>query len=243
LVAGLAAAQPAAARSAFADWAAVFVAGDYHAHMGGQTEAFDNARRDLAAAFVKAGFAAGNVRQLSVRPLDYAEEKPARADVGALRDRLDEVARRAKGGCLVYMTSHGSPDGFVLGRRLLNPRDLAGLVNQACGQRPTVVIISACFSGVFVPALSAPNRMVMTAARPDRSSFGCAEDDRYPFFDGCVLQSLPAAHSFMDLPPKVRACIDAREKAEEMAPPSEPQTRVGGALAPLLPLYPFERSS
>ena len=30
--------------------------------------------------------------------------------------------------------------------------------------------------------------MVLTAARPDRTSFGCGEADKYPYFDDCFLQ-------------------------------------------------------
>ena len=40
---------PARAATPFSDWAAVVIAGDWHANSGGPTEAFDNARRDIAA--------------------------------------------------------------------------------------------------------------------------------------------------------------------------------------------------
>ena len=39
----------ARAAGPFADWAAVVVAGDFHAHSGADSEAFDNARRDVSA--------------------------------------------------------------------------------------------------------------------------------------------------------------------------------------------------
>jgi hypothetical protein len=100
-----------------------------------------------------------------------------------------------------------------------------------------VVIISACFSGVFVPALAGANRMVLTAARPDRSSFGCGEADKYPYFDQCVLESLPSVPDFAILGARVQACVAARETKEGMKPPSEPQLFIGPALKPLLPLY------
>ena len=99
----------------------------------------------------------------------------------------------AREGCLIYFTSHGTPDGAVVGERLLTPVGAARMIGDACGERPTVVVMSACFSGVFVPALAGPNRMVLTAARPDRSSFGCGETDRYPYFDACLLESMPNA--------------------------------------------------
>ena len=42
--------------------------------------------------------------------------------------------------------------------------------------------------------------MVLTAARPDRASFGCGEEDHYTFFDTCMLGEVPAdARDFADL--------------------------------------------
>ena len=51
---------------------------------------------------------------------------------------------------------------------LLAPRTLGAMLDEACGPRPTIVVLSACFSGVFLPEIAAPNRMILTAARPDR---------------------------------------------------------------------------
>jgi len=102
------------------------------------------------------------------------------------------------------------------------------------------VIVSACFSGVFVPVLEGPNRMVLTAARPDRSSFGCSESDKYPYFDACMLQVLPTVHDFVALGPAVQDCVAQREVETGMRPPSEPQFFVGPQLRPILPLMAFE---
>ena len=232
-------AGPAGAASAFADWAAVVVAGDWHAHSGVPSEAFDNARRDVSAALYGVGFAPGNLRQFSVRPERYKDTRPDKAAPQGIYDGLDEVAARATGGCLVYFSSHGAPQGVVVDNEILPPGVLGAMLDHSCGARPTVVVISACFSGVFVPALARPNRMILTAARPDRTSFGCGESDKYPYFDDCFLQSIPGAHDFVGLASAVQACVAAREIKEGMRPPSEPQLFIGGALRPLLPLYPL----
>ncbi|MFN4102102.1 MAG: C13 family peptidase, partial [Pararhodobacter sp.] len=108
--------------------------------------------------------------------------------------------------------------------------------------RPTVVIVSACYSGVFVPVLAAPNRMILTAARADRVSFGCTADAQYPYFDGCVLSSLPGAEDFVHLASQTRRCVAAREKAERLTPPSEPMTRIGADVEDLFVFLNFERS-
>lgn len=229
-------ALPAAAASTFANWAAVVVAGDDHSHDGGKSEVFDNARRDVGAELLSAGFQAQNLREFSVRPRRY-RPRPEKTDIDGVYDALSALSARASDGCLVYFTSHGGPDGVLVDDQLLAPKTLGAILDEACGRRPTVVVLSACFSGVFLPEIAAPNRMVLTAARADRSSFGCGASDRYPYFDDCFLHVFPTAHDFGALGPAVQACVARREAETGMAPPSEPQLSIGAALKPLLPLY------
>ena len=231
------AAATAVQASPFSDWSAVVVAGDWHAHSGGPSEAFDNARRDVTAAFEQAGFEPANLRQFSVRPERYKDAALTKSEPQAIYDALAELTAKATGGCLIYFSSHGAPQGVVVDQEFLPPGVLARMVDTTCGQRPTVVIVSACFSGVFIRPLAGPNRMVLTAARPDRSSFGCGEADKYPYFDQCVLESMPRAGNFAMLGTAVQACVAARETKEGMKPPSEPQLYIGAQLKPLLPLY------
>ena len=231
---------PARAASPFGNWAAIFVAADNHAHSGAPSEVFDNARRDLATAFVRAGFSPGNVEQFSTHPSDYPGQKLMLSMPDVIGGELDRLATQARGGCLVYLTSHGAPDGIiVLTSSYFTSAGLAQVVDEACGDRPTVIVVSACFSGAFIAPLSRPNRMVMTAARPDRTSFGCGESDKYTFFDTCMLQQLPQAHDFPALGRAVQACVAKRESDMGLSPPSEPQVWIGPALAPDLPLLAF----
>jgi hypothetical protein len=231
----------AATAGPLSNWAAVVVAGDFRAHSGGPSEAFDNARRDVTTALAKAGFEAGNIRQFSTRPERYPDARPGRSDIASIYAGLEAAAKTAKGGCLFYLTSHGAPQGAMLDEMVLLPTVLEGVLNETCAERPTVAVISACYSGVFVPQIQAPNRMILTAARRDRTSFGCGEDDKYPYFDDCFLQSLPRAQDFADLGKVVRTCVADREKAEGAKPPSEPQVWIGPALRPMLPLYAFTK--
>ncbi|MGH7025375.1 MAG: C13 family peptidase [Caulobacteraceae bacterium] len=219
-------ARPTVATESFGGWAGVIVSGDDRAaHVDAPTEAFDNARRDIASELERRGFAAADIEEFSVEPNRHSVARLATpAAIGA---DLRRLAARAPDGCLFYLTSHGSPDGAELGARLVSPRALGRLIGHACGRRPTIVVISACYSGVFVPALAGANRLIITAARRDRSSFGCGEADKYPYFDGCVLEVLPAAADFIALADKARACVARREREEGMAPPSEPQIFVG----------------
>ena len=221
----------------FGDWAAIVVAGDWHAHSGAPSEVFDNARRDIASDLVGLGFSPANIVQFSVRPARYPDASPRSSDPGTIATTLWDLSNRTSTGCLAYFTSHGSPDGIVIGDGLLSPDRMKLMIANACGDRPTIVIVSACYSGVFIPALAAPNRMVLSAARPDRTSFGCGETERYTFFDTCVLQDLMPAGNFPDFAKLVTACVAARERKENMSPPSEPQLYIGASLAGQLPRW------
>lgn len=166
---------------------------------------------------------------------------------------LSSLVRGAPGpgeGCLVYMTSHGSGDspqakgGLWLapsgGREeTLTPAALNEMLGNSCGTRPTVVVLSGCYTGVYMnEAIAAPNRIVLTAARADRTSFGCEATGDYTFFDKCVLQNLDTAGTVQKLTEKVRACVGKRE-ADEKFTPSEPQAFFGRDMRDLaLPVAP-----
>lgn len=220
---------------AYSDWAAIVVAGDWHAHDGSPSEAFDNARRDVTAGLEHIGFSPVNIVQFSVRPQRYPKAAPEPSNAQDIGNALWDLSNWTSAGCLIYFSSHGSPDGVVLGENLLSPEKLSELIDNSCSDRPTVVFISACFSGVFVPALAAPNRLIMTAARSDRSSFGCGTDNKYPYFDTCFLETLPATHDFETLAIRTRACVADLEKKTGMSPPSEPQISVGTKVMAHLP--------
>ena len=229
----------AMADSPFRSWSAVVIAGDWKGSGGGPTEAFDNARRDISAELVRLGFNSSNILQYSVRPERYKPERPEKSDIRAIFDSMTRLTARAPDGCLVYLTSHGLPQGVIVDEAILAPGLLAAILDRTCGARPTIAVISACYSGVFVPGLGAANRMVLTAARPDRTSFGCGESNRYPFFDECFLQSTGSARDFPSLAGLVRTCVAEREVREGVRPPSEPQVYIGPQLRPVLPLYVF----
>lgn len=225
-----------AQQAGFSDWAVAVVAADWRSSQGAPIEAFENSRRDLTAAFAAAGFARDNIVDLSLRPdADGRALAPTSAFAA-----IERATQRATGGCLLYFTSHGSPAGIVFGGEgMIAPQVMDQLVDRWCGTRPTVVVVSACYSGVFVPALAQPNRMIMTAAKRDRSSFGCSEDATHPYFDACVLEAMRTADGFLALSSTARACVARREREEGLRPPSEPQTWVGAEMQLLLPFMNF----
>ncbi len=221
----------------YANWAAIVVAGDWRAHEGGVTEAFDNARRDVSGQLLGIGFRFTNLRELSVRPGRYADDRPLPADEFTIADTLAALTKHAHGGCLLYFTSHGTPQGMVLGNDIFSPADLAKLVGEACAGRPAIIIVSACYSGVYIPQLEGPDRVVITAARPDRTSFGCGQNNKYPYFDACTLEVLKSSGSFPAFGDRVRDCVAKKEQETNMNPPSEPQVSIGSNAANALPTW------
>lgn len=235
--AGSTRAQTPAASSRFAGWTSAIIAADWRDGADRPIQAFDNARRDLVKGFLAAGFPRDNMVDYSLRP-DVARPTTASQVV----DGLNETARRGTAGCLLYFTSHGVPNAMVFGEApRMTPDMMANLVRAACGTRPTVVIVSACYSGIFVNALAAPNRMVLTAASRERTSFGCGADETYPWFDGCILETLPAATDFLALAAGARACVARKEAERGVTRPSEPQLFVGAEMQLRLPTLRFAR--
>lgn len=226
----------AQSQSRFAGWTTAVVAADWR--QGNQPiRAFDNARRDVTAALIAAGLPRDSLVDYSLRP-DVPDPTTAKEAL----DGITATAAKAQAGCLLYITSHGSPEGIVFGPdATLTPLMAAGLVRQWCGARPTVVVLSACFSGVFMGALQAPNRMILTAARRDRTSFGCGANETYPWFDGCVIESLPQASDFLNLAALAKACVARRETEAGVELPSEPQLFVGSEMQLRLPTLRFNR--
>ena len=225
------------AQSRFTDWTSIVIAADWRDSDGQPIEAFDNARRDLSKSFQQAGFSSSHHVSLTLNPAKPDTSSPA----DALR-KITEVATPSATGCLFYLTSHGSPQNIVFGNsKGIEPVDMARMLRQWCGTRPTVIVLSACYSGSFVDALRAPNRMIMTAARRDRSSFGCGAGDTYPWFDACVLESLPQSSDFLELAHLSRACVSRREAEAEIPLPSEPQLFIGAEMQIRLPTLRFER--
>ncbi len=207
------------------EWNGLFIAGD------DSIEAFDNSQRDLIAVLAERGLAETTRYTASRR---VAKANP---DINLLTedslDALESVHIAGEGqGCLVHLTSHGTEDeGFYLstsGGTILDPAYLAQLLDQVCdGSQRQVVLISACFSGQFITgALKRPNRIILTAARDDRPSFGCSAEDTHTYWDGCLIAELPRAKTWARLYDSVSACIADKEAAIG-ADPSEPQAWFG----------------
>ena len=215
----LLAAEAVAAGSNPSGWQAVLVAGD------NAQPVFDNAVASVRNWLAAGGVPAPHIHVLSATPVEGRAE-PASAErvlarIAALRPGPGEA-------CLVFVTSHGQRgEGIWLAYsgEFLRPAELAQALSAGCARAPTVVVASGCFTGGFT-ALRAPNRVIVTAARADRPSFGCAVERTYAVFDECLLSSLPQEATWRGVVDATRRCVGQREN-DMQATPSEPQATFG----------------
>jgi hypothetical protein len=135
----------------------------------------------------------------------------------------------------LFMTSHGNPNAFStffggIVEPTISPAELAAALDDA-GIRWRVIVISACYSGSFVDALRDDRTLVITAARADRTSFGCSNTATFTYFGEAFLaEGLRERLSFVQAFDLARRRVTAREKAENLTP-SEPQRAVGRKMA------------
>jgi peptidase C13-like protein len=131
---------------------------------------------------------------------------------------------------LLILTSHGSQAGVAVqaGRRveILSPADLALMLNRA-GVRHRVVIISACYSGVFLGPLASDDTLVITAADSDHASFGCRDKVKWTYFgDAFFNTALRHAADLRSAFAAARTLVSMREMRYGLAP-SNPQIAGG----------------
>jgi Peptidase C13 family len=198
-----------------------------------ELDVFDNARKTLRNVFVQDGVAPGNIRELSMSRADRVRGVLASSASGLAR-ALQDLSVGDRDACLIHMTSHGSPQGFYLKNTTsITPSALNRILERNCGDRPTVVLISACYSGVFVGrTMLKPNRIILTAARSDRTSFGCSAEEQYTYWDGCLIDSLPKADTWKSLYGTIEGCVTTKESKGKFRP-SFPQAYFGEQVSDL----------
>jgi hypothetical protein len=204
-------------------WHAVLVAGDT------AQPVFDNAVKAFGLRLTEHGVAPGEIHRLAASA-DGRDPAIEPATLKRVLDRIAGLRPRAGDGCFVFITSHGGKGlGLYLARddEMLRPGPLAQALDAGCGQVPTVVVVSSCYSGSFARGpMAAPNRIVLTAARADRASFGCAADRTYTDYDSCLLAALPHASNWPNIFAETKDCVRSREQQYNETP-SHPQASFG----------------
>jgi hypothetical protein len=156
------------------------------------------------------------------------------ATVSGLQQSLKLIASRMdlnQDVLVLMLTSHGSRDGLAvvngtLPLLQLSPIDLQHALDES-GIKWRVVIVSACYAGVFVDALKGDDTLVITAADADHSSFGCDDDRDLTYFGEAFLKdSVPTTQTLEEAFKKAADLIQQRETSEHKTR-SNPQMSIG----------------
>jgi hypothetical protein len=135
---------------------------------------------------------------------------------------------------VLFLTSHGSEDGLEvrngsLPLAQLEPEDLRQALDEA-GIRWRVVVVSACYAGVFIDPLKNETTAIVTASDAAHSSFGCQEDRELTWFGEAFLKdALPVSDSLEEAFGKAAKLIAQREESEHEVH-SNPQLYVGALM-------------
>jgi hypothetical protein len=137
----------------------------------------------------------------------------------------------------LVLTTHGSPGGLAVisskVRELLPPPILAAMLDTT-KVRHRVVIISACYSGIFIPVLASPDSLVITAADANHPSFGCQDRATWTYFgDAFFNTALRKTGNLSEAFALATKLIRQRELKNGFEP-SNPQKAGGENIEPLL---------
>jgi Peptidase C13 family len=189
----------------------------------------------LAALDRSLGMDRGAIRLVNHR--DTLETLPVanRTNFSAAVHAVAGIMNRDEDVLVVFITSHGGPTGvgLHLGNALnvvFGPEHVASVLDRE-GIRNRVVIVSACYSGVFTKPLASASSIVLTAADENSPSFGCSNEREWTYFgDAFFNQSLGEGVSLE------KAFEDAKLKISEWearddVPPSSPQGHFGVSIS------------
>jgi hypothetical protein len=148
----------------------------------------------------------------------------ALARVAELMDAREDVL-------VLYLTSHGAPVGIVYndgdqGYGAIAPARLWRLLGEV-GITNRLLLVSACYSGTFVPMLMSGGTAILTASAADRTSFGCRADNDWTYFgDALINRALRKPQPLARAAAEARASVAGWERRDKLEP-SDPQVSIG----------------
>jgi hypothetical protein len=175
-----------------------------------------------------------NLQTVETVPLaDIRNFKAAVHAIAQVMDKNEDVL-------ILVMTSHGEETGFALelpsGPAELTPQQVTTTLDGE-GIKNRVVIVSACYAGIFMPPLQNDNSIVITAADAKHTSFGCTPESEWTYFgDAFFRQSLHPGADFENAFNHARVLIQGWELMDRLQS-SNPQAHFGPAVVEKLAPY------
>jgi hypothetical protein len=167
---------------------------------------------------------------------EHADAAGTPAHLAAAIAKAESLMDPKEDVLVLYTTSHGTPRAglfykhAIYGSGIITPAQLSQML-AAGGAQNRLVILQACFSGQFVPALANPKTVVVTAASAMRSSFGCTATNDWTFFGHALInQSMRTPDTFVRQVRRAFVSIMAWEDKLKIEP-SLPQVSIGSDTA------------
>jgi hypothetical protein len=187
-------------------------------------------------------FGSGDRSLELINDVDDRDSYPL-ATVSGLADALKRLASRMdpeQDVLVLMLTSHGSKEALEVSNGMLpllqlGPAELRQALDEA-GIKWRVLVVSACYSGIFLDPLKTDGTLIATASDAEHTSFGCADDRDLTYFGEAFLKdSLPSTPSLEAAFKKASDLIQRRETAEHLEH-SNPQLYIGPAIRQKLAL-------
>lgn len=159
-------------------------------------------------------------------------------NLGAVLNGMGKAMNPKKDVLVLFITTHGSKEllsvsfpGFSFNQ--VTPENLSQAFKES-GIKNKVLIISACYSGSFIPHLKSDDTLIMTAASADKTSFGCSNGREWTYFgDALFNHALRKTKSLPEAFEEARKLIKEWETKEGISP-SEPQISMGTSISRVL---------
>ena len=173
-------------------------------------------------------------RSLTLAGPDGKSAELPRGSIGSLTlalARIAELMDPKEDVLILFATSHGAPEGLAYhygdtGYGVLSPYRLAGVLAEL-GIERRILLLNACFSGVFVPYLATRDTAILTAAAADRASFGCDAENDWTFFGDALVNNAMRKPASLTAAAAEAHRMVAQWEVEGAIEPSLPQVRVG----------------
>jgi hypothetical protein len=192
---------------------------------------------DLAAQRVHERYGIDGRRVLLVNDRRDYDRHPLASPTALARTLQGIAARmdREQDVLFLAISSHGKQDPYLVvenGALPVNKLEAESLreMLRESGIRWKVLVISACYAGAFIEPLRDPHTVIITAAAPDRTSFGCNDRRALTYFgEAFYRDALPRSANLREAFQIAKADIERRERKEGLKP-SLPQAFFGAEI-------------
>ena len=155
--------------------------------------------------------------------------------LGIALARVAELMNREEDVLVLFTTSHGARFGLYYhdsenGYGAISPSRLRLMLDEL-GIANRLLILSACYSGVFVPVLRSDRTAIVTAASADRTSFGCAAENDWTYFGDAMINRALRKPQPLDAAFAEASGLIASWESQTGIAPSQPQFSAGPGAA------------